>query len=149
MLKFLIFRTDRIGDFIFSRMLTESIKLKYPNCKIDFVCSKYNSKYIKNFKDIKKIYVLDKYNIPMLVKNLIQINKSHYDYLIILDGKRRSIFYSLLMKAKKKFVILKDFRPSLTLSDLLWFEILALYKHLYKKSEDLSPVKTLPVRVPP
>ncbi len=115
MLKFLIFRTDRIGDFIFSRMLTESIKLKYPNSKIDFVCSKYNSKYIKNFKDIKKIYVLDKYNLTMLTKNLIQINKSNYDYLIILDGKRRSIFYSILMKAKKKFVILKDFRPSLTL----------------------------------
>ena len=26
---------------------------------------------------------------------------------------------------------------------------LKLYKHLYKKSDDLSPVKTLPVLVPP
>ncbi len=113
--KFLIFRTDRIGDFIFSRMLTESIKLKYPDSKIDFVCSMYNSKYIKNFRDIRNIYILDKYNIPMLIKNLIKINKVNYDYIIILDGKRRSIFYSTLLKSKKKFVILKDFRPYLIL----------------------------------
>ena len=33
--------------------------------------------------------------------------------------------------------------------DVGWFEILALKRHLYKKSEDLSPVKTLPVLVPP
>ncbi len=115
MSKFLIFRTDRIGDFIFSRMLTESIKLKYPNSRIDIVCSKYNSTYIRNFKDIKKIFILDKYNLKMLFKNLLIINNLNYDYLIILDGKRRSIFYSVLLKAKKKYVILKDFRPSLLL----------------------------------
>ena len=28
--KFLIFRTDRIGDYIFSRILTESIKANNP-----------------------------------------------------------------------------------------------------------------------
>ena len=39
--------------------------------------------------------------------------------------------------------------PSLTWSELLWFEIFALWRHLYKKSEDLSPVNTLPVLVPP
>ena len=43
------------------------------------------------------------------------INKVNQDYLIILDGKRRSIFFSLLLKAKKKYAILKDFRPYLIL----------------------------------
>ena len=51
--KYLIFRTDRIGDFIFSRILTESIKKDNPNNKIDFVCSSYNSKYVKNNITIK------------------------------------------------------------------------------------------------
>ena len=61
MAKFLFFRTDRIGDFIFSRMLVQSIKNKNKNNVIDFVCSKYNSDYIKHFTDINKIFVLDKY----------------------------------------------------------------------------------------
>ncbi len=113
--RYLIFRTDRIGDFIFSRMLTESIKNKNPNNEIDFVCSSYNSKYIKNFKDINKIYILDKYDLKMMIKNLKMINQRNYDYLVILDGKRRSIFFSLLLKAKNKYAILKDFRPYLIL----------------------------------
>ena len=101
MIKFLIFRTDRIGDYIFSRILIEAIKSKYPNNRIDCVCSLYNSKYIKYYNDIKKIYILDKYNLSLLIRNIIKINKEKYDYLIVLDGKRRSIFFSLLLKAKK------------------------------------------------
>ena len=42
MKKYLIFRTDRIGDFIFSRILTNAIKSKNPNNTIDVVCSSYN-----------------------------------------------------------------------------------------------------------
>ncbi len=115
MSRFLIFRTDRIGDFIFSRILTESILLDNKNNKIDFVCSSYNSKYVKNFKDISNIYILDKYDLRLMFKNMLKINKNKYDYLIILDGKRRSIFFSMALKAKKKYAILKDFRPLIIL----------------------------------
>ena len=55
MSKYLFFRTDRIGDYIFSRMIVDTIKKNNPNSQIDFVCSEYNSKYIRNFSDIKKI----------------------------------------------------------------------------------------------
>ena len=115
MAKYLIFRTDRIGDFIFSRILTEAIKCKNHKNIIDFVCSKYNSEYIKNFKDINKIYILDKYNLSLLMKNILEINKEKYDFIIILDGKRRSIFFSLFLIGKKKFAIIKDFRPKIIL----------------------------------
>lgn len=115
MSKFLIFRTDRIGDYIFSRILTESIKKDNPKNTIDFVCSTYNSKYVKNYRDIRKIYILDKYDLRLMIKNMFQINNFNYDYLIILDGKRRSVFFSMLLKSKKKFAILKDFRPYLLL----------------------------------
>lgn len=113
--KYLIFRTDRIGDFIFSRMLIQSIKEKKPKSQIDFVCSEYNSKYIKNFKDINNIYILDKYNLPLMLNNLIKINKLNYDNLIILDGKRRSIFFSIILNASRKIAVVKDFRPKLIL----------------------------------
>ena len=115
MSNYLIFRTDRIGDFIFSRMLTSSIKKENPKNKIDFICSNYNSKYVKNYKDINKIYILDKYNLILMLKNMIQINNSKYDYIIILDGKRRSVFFSIFLNAKNKFAVLKNFRPYLIL----------------------------------
>lgn len=41
------------------------------------------------------------------------------------------------------------FRPSFLLTEYGWLERLASYKHWNKKSEDLSPVKTLPVLVAP
>ena len=45
--------------------------------------------------------------------------------------------------------VLFSIRPSPICVDTLWFEILAFFKHLNKKSPDLSPVKALPVLVPP
>ena len=115
MSKYLIFRTDRIGDFIFSRVITESIKLSSKKNIIDFVCSTYNSKYVANFKDVNRVYILDKYDPKLTLQNIIKINKTHYDYIIILDGKRRSIFFSIFLKSKMKIAILKDFRPKILL----------------------------------
>src|SRR5210317_2190239 len=108
--RYLIFRTDRMGDFIFSRIITDSIKKKNSSNIIDFICSSYNANYIKNFKDINKIFILDKYNLILMIKNLIAINSYKYDYIIILDGKRRSVFFSIFLKAKYKIVLLKDWR---------------------------------------
>ena len=109
MARFLIFRTDRIGDYIFSRMLIESIKNDKSNHIIDFVCSSYNSNYVKNFKDINKIYILDKYNLKLMIKNLFEINRSKYDHLIILDGKRRSVFFFYITTSKTKNSSFKGF----------------------------------------
>ena len=138
MAKYLIFRTDRIGDFIFSRIFTESIKKDNPNNKIDFVCSSYNSNYVKNFKDINKIYILDKYDIRLMIKNLFEINREKYDYLIILDGKRRSVFFSILLKAKTKIAVLKDFRPRLILA--VFFDRYFINSEIKSQFENFSSV---------
>ena len=47
--QFLIFRTDRIGDFILTSILIKSIKRNNPNSKIIVICSKKNIEYIKKF----------------------------------------------------------------------------------------------------
>ena len=117
MSKYLFFRTDRIGDYIFSRMIVDTIKKNNPNSQIDFVCSEYNSKYIRNFSDIKKIYILDKYNFTSLISNFYNITQEKYDYLIVLDGKRRSIFFSTLFpNIKNKIALVKNFRPKILLN---------------------------------
>ena len=54
--KFLIFRTDRIGDYIFSRVLTEFIKSENSANIIDFVCSSYNSNML-SFLKILEIFI--------------------------------------------------------------------------------------------
>ena len=105
--KYLIFRTDRIGDFIFSRMITDAIKKQNQSNIIDFVCSSYNAKYIKNYKDINRIYILDKYNFKLMIKNHFIINSEKYDYLIVLDGKRRSVFFHYLLTLNIKLLFLR------------------------------------------
>ena len=117
MSKYLIFRTDRIGDYIFSRMLIYSIKKSNPANVVDLVCSEYNSNYIKEFSDIRKTYILDKYDLKLMLNNFIKINKEKYDYCIVLDGKRRSIFFSLFLVIKKKITLVKSFRPKFILKN--------------------------------
>ena len=115
MTRYLIFRTDRIGDFIFSRIITDAIKKQNSSNKIDFVCSKYNSNYVKNYKDINKIYILDKSNLKIMLKNLLEINSIKYDKILVLDGKRRSILFSIFLNSKFKLAVVKDWRPLLIL----------------------------------
>ncbi|WP_440697452.1 glycosyltransferase family 9 protein [Candidatus Pelagibacter sp. HIMB1709] len=115
MTRYLIFRTDRIGDFIFSRIITDAIKKQNSSNKIDFVCSKYNSNYAKNYKDINKIYILDKSNLKIMLKNLLEINSIKYDKILVLDGKRRSILFSIFLNSKFKLAVIKDWRPLLIL----------------------------------
>lgn len=111
MAKYLLFRTDRIGDFIFSRIIIDAIKKKNPNNTIDIVCSEYNANYVKNFRDINQIYIYNKYRVILNIKNLINLNSKRYDYLLVLDGKRRSIFLSLLINSKIKIALIKNWRP--------------------------------------
>ena len=58
MKKFLIFRTDRVGDFILSCILIKSIKRNKPNSEITVICSDQNYEYVKNYSlvDNAKIY---------------------------------------------------------------------------------------------
>ena len=47
MAKFLIFRTDRIGDFITSQLVTNSISVFSKKNQVDVVASRYNSNILK------------------------------------------------------------------------------------------------------
>ena len=48
MKKILIFKTDRIGDFIYFSPCLKIIKDNLKNCKITLICSKYNYQIAKN-----------------------------------------------------------------------------------------------------
>ena len=55
--QFLIFRTDRIGDFILTSILIKSIKRNNPKSKITVICSKKNIEYIKNYSLVDKAII--------------------------------------------------------------------------------------------
>ena len=58
MKKYLIFRTDRIGDFLFSLKFIKIIKLNDPHSEITIIASERNHNYIKTFNVIDKIILL-------------------------------------------------------------------------------------------
>jgi len=105
-LKTLIFRTDRIGDFIISCPFILSYKKNNPHNKVIVVSSEYNFKYINNFKFIDKIIPLKNENkffpkLLILIKIILLLRKNKFKDIIILDGKNRSFFISLFLKGKK------------------------------------------------
>ena len=59
----LIFRTDRIGDFIISFPFIQSFKDNFPKSSISLVSSEYNSQFIKKFQFISN-------TIPFMIATL-------------------------------------------------------------------------------
>ena len=56
--KYLIFRTDRIGDFLVSAILLKCIKKNDPNAHISVISSK-NYDYIKTFPYVNNVIQLN------------------------------------------------------------------------------------------
>ena len=109
--KYLIFRTDRIGDFHLSLILIKSIKRIDPGCFITIVSSNKNYEYIKSFKIVDEVILLKKGFINKL-KTFIKINKNFYRAIIIHDSKNRSKFISYFLRSKFKYYVNKITKTS-------------------------------------
>ena len=99
--KYLIFRTDRIGDFLLTAILINSIKRNNPQSYIIVVASENNYDYIKSFKNIDEVLLLKKNFLSKLIlfKNLL-IHK--FNSIIVHDGKNRSNFITFFLKSNLK-----------------------------------------------
>lgn len=101
--KYIFFRTDRIGDFLMSAILIKAIKRSDPNAYIIVVASKKNHHYIKTFSYIDEtILIPENY-----LKKIFFYTKFFfvkYQLICILDGKKRSLYFSFLNRAKFKFL---------------------------------------------
>lgn len=109
-LRTLIFRTDRLGDFIISCPFIISYKNKFPDSNISIVSSEYNSNYIKNFDFINEVIPLKRVinffpKIYFLIKIILTLKKKKFKNIIILDGKKRSFFISLFLKGNKSILL--------------------------------------------
>ena len=106
MKKFIIFRTDRLGDFIIISNIIKGIKDKIKNSHITVVGSPYNKKLINSYKIIDKVIIYNKdYSFFKKISIFNYIIKKNYYCSLSLDGKSFSNFTSFFLKAKKKFGI--------------------------------------------
>lgn len=117
--KTLVFRSDRLGDFIISSPFIISYKKKFPNNKIIIISSDYNYDYIKDFDFVDLVipitifsnFIKKLYN---LIKLIIKFRKNTYKDIIVLDGKNRSFFIAMFLKGKKFMFLKSDFLISLS-----------------------------------
>ena len=109
-IKTIIFRTDRLGDFLISCPFILSYKKKFPDINITIISSEYNFNYISNFNFIKKVLPLKtevKFfpKLIILIKTILTLRKIKYRDIIVLDGKKRSFFISLFLNGNKSILL--------------------------------------------
>ena len=115
--QFLIFRTDRIGDFILTSILIKSIKRNNPKSKITVICSEKNFEYIKNYSLVDETIIFPN-TFFKKISFYFSIMRKKIDYSLCLDGKKRSIFASCLSNAKVKiFTVTKRFYKTFLFSN--------------------------------
>ncbi len=100
-MKFLIFRTDRVGDFLLSLSLIKIIKNNYPDSEITLIASPRNCEYIKTFNVVDRLLIL-KNNLLSKIKIILALRKIKFDSIIVHDAKNRSKFISYFLQSKKK-----------------------------------------------
>ena len=105
--KYLIFRTDRIGDFLLSLILIKSIKRNNINSHITVVASNKNYDYIKSFKIIDEVFLFEE-GILNRIKLILLLKKKTFNYVICHDGKKRSKFISFFLNSEFKYFLKKN-----------------------------------------
>tara|TARA_B100000131_G_C18067613_1_gene593191 strand:+ start:465 stop:1460 length:996 start_codon:yes stop_codon:yes gene_type:complete len=103
MRKYIFFRTDRIGDFLMSSILFKSIKKSDPNSKIILIASKKNYDYINNIDFVDEVILFPK-NFYKKIFFYSNFFFKKFFLIGVLDGKKRSIYFSLFVRSKYKFL---------------------------------------------
>lgn len=105
--KYLIFRTDRIGDFLLTLILIKCIKRNDKKSYIAIVSSEKNYHYIKTFNFVDEVIKL-KPNFFSRISAINQLRRHTFKITIIHDGKNRSKFINFFIKKNKSIFINND-----------------------------------------
>jgi ADP-heptose:LPS heptosyltransferase len=105
MKKILIFKTDRLGDLLNISPIINNIKINFPECEIDLICSKYNKSIANYFSRYVNIIVFRRPFIFFLLSNFNKFFFNKYDLIIQLDGKNHSYLSTIFIRSKKKICI--------------------------------------------
>ena len=152
MKRFIIFRTDRLGDFLIISNIIKAIKNKYKNSHITVVASSYNARIIKDYKIINKVIIYNKNNSLFdklkIYKKIINFN---YFASLSLDGKSFSNFVNIFIKARHKIglsykfnLINFFFKVSWSKPNFLYNKFFFDYYEYFTSKKSLQKVEHLP-----
>ncbi len=152
MKKFIIFRTDRLGDFIIITNIIKAIKDRFKDCHITVVASPYNKRIVNSYKIIDKVIIYNKYSsLKDKISIFKNIRKNNYYCSLSLDGKSFSNFTNIFLKAKIKLGISYTFNLFNFIFNLKWSKPNFIYNYLFfddyelfTSKKDLSKVEHLP-----
>ena len=136
-MNYLIFRTDRIGDFLITLPLIKSIKRNDLNSTIDIVTSTKNETHIKSNSSVDNTFLLKSNSFIDKITLFFKLKKKKYDFIIVADKKNRSIWISLFLFSEKKvFNISKTIQKK-----LLGF----IYKDVFLDNDQVidTPIKKI------
>lgn len=103
-MKIIIFRCDRIGDFLLSSILMNNIKKINHDIKITVVCSEQNINYVNKSFLVDDVMIIPK-SILKRIYFFFRIFRLKYDKSLVLDGKKWSIFSSILLNCTDKILL--------------------------------------------
>lgn len=115
-MNYLIFRTDRIGDFLITLPFIKSIKRNKPDSKIFVVASPKNEEFIKSNIFVDNIFVLKKNDFYNKIKLYFELRKIFFEAIIVSDKKNRSLLIALFLKSKIKIFNTSKFNQKNILS---------------------------------
>ena len=118
MKKIIIFRTDRLGDFIINSRTIYELKNKFEDVRLIIVCSEINKKIISKFNFIDEVITYHKkYNFLQRIKIFFNIIKNSYYASFVMDGKNFSFLCNAFLRSKYKLGIsYKSFKEILNIT---------------------------------
>jgi len=150
MKKVIIFRTDKLGDFIIITSLLSAIKKKYPESYITIVASKLNFNFIKKYKLIDEVILYDKkINLFKKLKIINYIQSKKYFASFCIDGKTFSNICNFFIKSKYKFGLFYKFyllnfsfyKPN------IFFKFIFDYYEIFTSKKYLKKIEHLPTKI--
>ena len=99
-------------------ILIKSIKRNDKKSYITVVASKKNYEYIKSFKSIDSVILFEK-DFINFIKIIKYLRSFFFDYLIVHDNKKRSLFISRFLRFKKRIKVEKKISHIKNISNIL------------------------------
>lgn len=146
----IIFRIDRLGDFIIITSLLRALKKKYPESSITIVASKLNINFIKKYKIIDEVILYDKkFSLLKKFKIFKYIISKKYFVSFSIDGKTFSNFCNLFIRSKFKFGLFYKFylfnfsfyKPN------IFFKFIFDYCEIFTSKKHLQRIEHLPTKI--
>ena len=104
--KIIIFKSDKVGDFINFSPCLKIIKDNIKDSHVTLICSDYNIEVAKNYSYVDEFIIFNNKNIFInIFKNLRKLFFSKYTYLFQFDGKSSSYNISYFIRSNIKSTI--------------------------------------------